>query len=93
MLRMRGQSTNHKQGSNLPYGESVFGGYNTLADGIDAWGLERINYNWNDPGFSESTGHFTQLVWKATTQVGCSRIYAVSPVPLPPSSSLLEESS
>ena len=62
-----------QQGSNLPYGESVFGGFDTLGHGIDGWGLERINYNWNDPGFSESTRHFTQIVWKATTQVGCSR--------------------
>ena len=28
-------------------------------------------YNWNLPGFAEKTGHFTQLVWKETTQVGC----------------------
>ena len=32
-----------------------------------------MNYNWDNPGFSESTGHFTQIVWKASTQVGCSR--------------------
>jgi hypothetical protein len=74
-----------KQGSSLPYGENVFGGYNTLADGIDAWGLERVNYNWNDPGFSESTGHFTQIVWKATTQVGCSRTLCGKSLPPFPS--------
>jgi hypothetical protein len=28
-------------------------------------------YNWNAPGFSSATGHFTQVVWKATTEVGC----------------------
>jgi hypothetical protein len=30
-------------------------------------------YNFGKPtGFTEETGHFTQLVWKATTQVGCA---------------------
>ncbi|KAE9375367.1 PR-1-like protein, partial [Stipitochalara longipes BDJ] len=65
--------SNAATGQQLPYGENVFGGYPTIADGIDCWGLERVNYNWNNPGFSESTGHFTQIVWKTSTQVGCSR--------------------
>ncbi|KAE8445548.1 hypothetical protein EG329_013312 [Mollisiaceae sp. DMI_Dod_QoI] len=54
-------------------GENIAAGYTTLVASIDAWGLERVNYDWNNPGFSESTGHFTQLVWKGTTQVGCGR--------------------
>lgn len=28
-------------------------------------------YNYSDPNFTEETGHFTQLVWKNTTTVGC----------------------
>lgn len=40
---------------------------------VDAWGLEREQYNWAKPGFSEATGHFTQLVWSNTTSVGCGR--------------------
>lgn len=27
-------------------------------------------YNFNNPGFSQATGHFTQLVWVGSTQVG-----------------------
>ncbi len=30
-------------------------------------------YNFNSPGFSGRTGHFTQVVWKSTTLVGCAR--------------------
>jgi hypothetical protein len=48
------------------------------------WYDEVNKYNFNNPGFSASTGHFTQLVWKATTDLGCgiaisakNRIYGV----------------
>lgn len=34
---------------------------------------EAQDYNYSRPGFSEQTGHFTQLVWKDTTTVGCGR--------------------
>ncbi len=30
-------------------------------------------YNFNNPGFSGRTRHFTQVVWKSTTLVGCAR--------------------
>lgn len=33
---------------------------------------ERVDYRWNKPGFSLATGHFTQLVWKKTSSVGCA---------------------
>ena len=56
-----------------PNGENLAQGYANVTDAVDAWGDERNEYDFNDPGFSEATGHFTQLVWKATTTVGCGR--------------------
>ncbi|RFU31347.1 hypothetical protein B7463_g4996, partial [Scytalidium lignicola] len=57
-----------------PTGENLAAGYPNASASIDAWGLEREKYNFNKPGFSEATGHFTQLVWSNTTSVGCGRV-------------------
>ncbi|KAF3921417.1 Ophanin [Orbilia brochopaga] len=53
------------------YGENLAMGYNSIEDAINAWAGEANQYDGNNPGFYENTGHFTQLVWKATTEVGC----------------------
>lgn len=40
---------------------------------VEAWANESQYYEYTAPtGFSEQMGHFTQLLWKATTQVGCA---------------------
>ncbi|KAH6651486.1 CAP domain-containing protein [Truncatella angustata] len=56
-----------------PYGENLAIGCSNATSCVEAWGNERDKYDFSDPGFSEDTGHFTQLVWKNTTDVGCSR--------------------
>jgi len=33
------------------------------------------NYDYSNPGFGDDTGHFTQLVWVSTTNVGCARCF------------------
>ncbi|KAL5321113.1 hypothetical protein ACEPPN_011925 [Leptodophora sp. 'Broadleaf-Isolate-01'] len=56
-----------------PTGENLAAGYANATASVDAWGLERKMYNFKKPtGFSEKTGHFTQLVWGNTTSVGCA---------------------
>ncbi len=39
-------------------------------DVTDAWYSEIANYDFAAGQFSTTTGHFTQLVWKDTTDVG-----------------------
>ncbi|ETS84525.1 hypothetical protein PFICI_02550 [Pestalotiopsis fici W106-1] len=56
-----------------PYGENLALGCSNATSCVEAWGDERKSYDFGDPQFSEDTGHFTQLVWKNTTDVGCSR--------------------
>ena len=38
---------------------------------VGAWYEEVVDYDYGDPGFGVDTGHFTQVVWKSTTQLGC----------------------
>lgn len=56
-----------------PYGENLAMGYPNATASVEAWGDERDEYNFKKAKFSEKTGHFTQLVWKDTTDVGCGR--------------------
>ncbi|KAL8690536.1 MAG: hypothetical protein Q9218_004034 [Villophora microphyllina] len=56
-----------------PAGENIAAGYQNVTAAIDGWGNERAKYNFGKGGFGENTGHFTQLVWKATSTVGCAR--------------------
>ncbi|GAA5875429.1 hypothetical protein JCM8547_004403 [Rhodosporidiobolus lusitaniae] len=42
------------------------------SDGVKSWENEEKDYTFDPPtGFAENTGHFTQVVWKGTTQLGC----------------------
>ncbi|OJH40988.1 CAP family protein [Cystobacter ferrugineus] len=39
---------------------------------VKSWYNEVGRYNFAKPGFASGTGHFTQLVWKASTRLGCA---------------------
>jgi hypothetical protein len=53
------------------YGENLAQGYATPTLAIDSWADEEGDYNYEKRKFSIEVGHFTQLVWKNTTSVGC----------------------
>ena len=54
-------------GENLAQGTT--GGY-SVTDFVNDWYGEISNYDFAS-GTGDGTGHFTQVVWKATTHVGC----------------------
>lgn len=62
-----------------PYGENLAAGWSSIETAVDGWGNERASYDFASGGFGETTGHFTQLVWKTTTSVGCGRVYCNKP--------------
>lgn len=64
-------SPNGAYGENL-YAASPMTAVNTLESAaVSAWGAEASAYNYAAPGFSAATGHYTQVVWKASTKLGC----------------------
>ncbi|XP_059909967.1 Golgi-associated plant pathogenesis-related protein 1-like isoform X1 [Gadus macrocephalus] len=42
----------------------------TGKEAVESWYEEVKDYDYNRPGFKGNTGHFTQVVWKETTEVG-----------------------
>ena len=38
---------------------------------VDEWYNEINNYNYEQPGFTIDSSHFSQLVWKETSKMGC----------------------
>ncbi|GAA5878010.1 hypothetical protein JCM3774_005979 [Rhodotorula dairenensis] len=65
----------HSQGAVGSYGENLAasaggaGGVTAALQGISAWEAEAPQYTPSNPNYS----HFTQMVWKASTQLGCAQ--------------------
>lgn len=57
--------------SSKPYGENI-ALMQSIKESVDAWYSEVSQYDYNKPGFSRGTGHFTQVVWRNTQRVGCA---------------------
>ncbi|NER23916.1 MAG: secretion protein [Symploca sp. SIO1C2] len=67
-------------------GENLFVSY-TTASSVDSaalanqavtnWYNEVSDYDYDNPGFSGKTGHFTQVVWKNSTELGCAAAQGV----------------
>jgi len=64
------------QHSNGNYGENLWKGTSnafSITDVVDSWGGEKQHYNYENNSCvdEEVCGHYTQIVWDATTEVGC----------------------
>jgi len=62
--------------SSSAYGENIWAGTTGAFDPtrvVTSWGSEIANYNYesNTCDDGEVCGHYTQIVWKNTTKVGC----------------------
>lgn len=57
----------NKYGENLALGT---GEVYTPEDAVKSWYDEIENYDFQKPGFTSDTGHFSQVVWQETTQLG-----------------------
>lgn len=65
------------QHSEGPFGESIFWGSGSrwnATDAVGAWVDERKWYNYakNSCSSGEDCTHYTQIVWRTTTKVGCA---------------------
>jgi hypothetical protein len=71
---------NHEGYSNGPYGENLYASTSkpTLKDAADAWIKEKRDYHYGKVGDASTCnkdaicGHYTQVIWKETSQVGCA---------------------
>lgn len=65
--------------NNEQYGENLWAGTAgafTVADVVDAWGGEKAYYDYesNTCESGEVCGHYTQVVWANSTEVGCGMV-------------------
>lgn len=62
-----------------PHGENLFKGttgYYSPIDVVNAWAEEKAFYDYdrNECTPGEMCGHYTQVVWRSTREVGCAKI-------------------
>ncbi|XP_077080449.1 uncharacterized protein LOC143732878 [Siphateles boraxobius] len=62
--------------SDTDHGENVFYSFSSVKktptgkEAVDSWYSEIKDYDFEKPGHQPKTGHFTQVVWKSSTELG-----------------------
>ena len=59
---------NNELGENLAWGTVL-----PARQAVGLWYDEISEYNYKAPGFDNETGHFTQVIWRDSKQIGCGR--------------------
>jgi pathogenesis-related protein 1 len=78
-LAAKGCSLDHSE--DLNYGENLFIGsaslnHEAVVEAAKSWESEKINYS-GEPlkkANSSQVGHYTQMVWRNTTELGCAKV-------------------
>lgn len=69
-------NANRSDGYPTYVGENIYGssGGASGVDAVELWVGERVNYHYdtNSCDSGQVCGHYTQVVWRATTMVGCA---------------------
>jgi len=75
------QMDNHRMPADkrAVFGENFYwyydtAGYHSCKDAVDVWYNGIGKYNYNRPGFADSTGGFSQVVWRGSQYIGCALI-------------------
>ncbi|SHO80804.1 SCP-like family protein [hydrothermal vent metagenome] len=60
---------------NSDYGENLFlSSYNsTYVDAINSWYEEKFDYNYQNNSCNGVCGHYTQMIWANSTELGCAK--------------------
>lgn len=66
---------NRSAGHPYQVGENIYAssGNATAAGAVQSWASEKANYTYPN-GYSPATGHYTQIVWRTTREVGCALV-------------------
>ncbi|HIE00069.1 MAG TPA: hypothetical protein EYP59_07230, partial [Thiotrichaceae bacterium] len=75
---LQDQACKLEHNPNTPYGENIYwasGTSPTPKSVVDSWGSEKADYDYdtNICKPDKVCGHYTQIVWEKTTEVGCGK--------------------
>ena len=72
LMSTMGCGLQHEGG--IAYGENLAGGTHLSPQGaVDLWAGEKKNYTYSPKyDFAGNTGHYTQIVWRKSTHIGCA---------------------